>query len=94
MRFSWDPDKERKNRIKYGSTSPWRGGSGTTPCVILSDRVEDGEQRWHAVGQVGPVVLLVVVHAYPDSEDEENIRIIGARKATRQERKRYEEEGV
>jgi uncharacterized DUF497 family protein len=36
--------------------------------------------------------LLVVVHAYPDADDEERVRIIGARKATRQERTRYEQE--
>ena len=59
--------------------------------MILPDRVEDGEQRWHAIGMVGPVAILVVAHAHPDAEDEDSIRIIGARKATRHERKLYEE---
>jgi uncharacterized DUF497 family protein len=60
--------------------------------VIVPDRFEDGEQRWHAIGMVGPVAILLVVHTYPDSEDEERVRIIGARKATAHERKRYEQE--
>jgi uncharacterized DUF497 family protein len=41
---------------------------------------------------VGPVVILIVVHAYPDAEDEGWVRIIGARKATAHERRRYEQE--
>lgn len=62
--------------------------------MILPDRVVDGEQRWHALGMVGSVVVLVVVHSNPDPSDDERIRIIGARKATAHERKRYEQEGA
>jgi uncharacterized DUF497 family protein len=40
------------------------------------------------------VVVLVVVHSYPDASDEDRIRIISARKATKQERHRYEQEGA
>jgi uncharacterized DUF497 family protein len=57
----------------------------------LPDRIEDGELRWHAIGMVGSAALLLVVHANPDAQDEDRIRIIGARKATRRERKLYEE---
>ncbi len=62
--------------------------------TILPDRFEDGEQRWRVIGMVGPVAVLLVVHTYPDPDDEERIRIIGARKATRDERRRYEQEGA
>jgi uncharacterized DUF497 family protein len=38
-------------------------------------------------------LLLVVAHTYPDSADgAEVIRIVSARRATRHERKRYEQE--
>ena len=47
--------------------------------------------RWRAIGMVGPVALLLVVHANPNPRDDERIRIIGARKATRRERQLYEE---
>lgn len=59
--------------------------------VIIPDRVVDGEQRWHAIGMVGPVTVLIVVHSYPHESDEEAVRIIGARRATKHERRRYEE---
>lgn len=55
------------------------------------DRIEKGEQRWHALGLIGPVVVLVVVHSHPDPDDEDRTRIISARKATKQERYRYEQ---
>jgi uncharacterized DUF497 family protein len=49
----------------------------------------DGD-RWHTVGLVGPVLLLVV-HTWPDVEGGEPVgRIISARKATAHERKAYE----
>ena len=60
--------------------------------LIRFDRIEAGEERWHALGSAGGVVLLVVWHSYPDDEDEDRIRIIGARKATPRERKAYEQE--
>jgi hypothetical protein len=44
------------------------------------------------MGIVGSVTVLVVVHSYPDAQDEERVRIIGARRATRSERSRYEQE--
>jgi len=62
--------------------------------VIVPDRFEEGEQRWHAIGMVGPVAILVVVHSYPDPDDETLVRIIGARRATSHERRRYEQEGA
>jgi len=51
----------------------------------------DGD-RWHTIGLVG-LVLLLVVHTWPEGSDEgEPIgRIIGARKATAHERRAYEE---
>ncbi len=59
--------------------------------VILPDRFEGDEQRWHAIGLVGAVSIMLVVHTYPDAEDDDRIRIIGARKATRRERMLYEQ---
>jgi uncharacterized DUF497 family protein len=42
---------------------------------------------------VEPMALLLVVHVYPDPDDEALVRIISARKATAHERKQYEQEG-
>lgn len=92
MRFEWDPEKDRRNLAKHGIGFDevllvWWDALRLT----LFDRVEDGEERWIVVGLVGAVAVVVVVHAYPDPDDDTCIRIISARQATRQERRRYEE---
>ena len=85
MQFDWDPEKARTNLVKHGV-------SIELAREVVPDRFEDGEQRWHAIGMVGPVAILLVVHVYPDPDDEGRLRIIGARKATAHERRRYEQE--
>jgi uncharacterized DUF497 family protein len=95
VQFDWDPEKARKNLAKHGVAFDVAESVWDDPLhVILPDRFADGEQRWHAIGMVGPVALLLVVHTYPNSEDEARVRIIGARKATRHERRLYEQEGA
>ena len=95
MRFEWDPEKARRNAAKHGVTFDIAEAVWDDPLhVIIPDRIEDNEQRWHAIGIVGPVVILVVVHTYPDPDDETLVRIIGARKATSHERRRYEQKGA
>ena len=60
--------------------------------VSRQDRVEQGEPRWQTIGMVGGVVLLLVAHTwYEGDNDEEHIRIISARWATKLERKVYEQ---
>jgi uncharacterized DUF497 family protein len=93
MQFEWDPDKARRNLAKHGVSFELSRRVWDDPLhVVVADRIAAGEQRWHAVGLVGSTVVLVV-HSYPDPADEERVRIIGARKATAGERKRYEQEG-
>lgn len=93
MRFEWDPEKAKRNLAKHGVPFELARLVFDDPLhVIVPDRFEDGEQRWHAIGMVGTVTILLVVHSYPDQGVEEVIRIIGARKATPYER-RYEQEG-
>lgn len=95
MTFEWDHEKAASNFAKHGVSFELARKVWNDPLhVILPDRVEGGEQRWHALGLVGSVVVLVVVHSYPDPSDEDRTRIISARKATRQERQRYEQEGA
>jgi uncharacterized DUF497 family protein len=60
--------------------------------LLRFDRIQEGEERWHALGSAGGLVVLLVVHAYPDPEDDDRVRIISARKATAHERRRYEQE--
>jgi uncharacterized DUF497 family protein len=53
--------------------------------------VESGEERWHTLGMVDGILLLLVTHTVRDDEGEEIIRIISARKATAYERRHYEQ---
>jgi uncharacterized DUF497 family protein len=88
----WDPDKAAANRLKHGL-------SFETAVFVFDDPLQasrpdphpDGD-RWHTIGLVGPVSLLVV-HTWPqETEDGEQVgRIISARKATAGERRAYEE---
>ncbi|RUW34272.1 MULTISPECIES: BrnT family toxin [unclassified Mesorhizobium] len=93
MQFEWDPEKARRNLAKHGVAFDLALKVFDDPLhLIVPDRFEDGEQRWHAIGMVGIQVILLVVHTYPDLTDEERVRIVGARKATPHERRRYEQE--
>jgi uncharacterized DUF497 family protein len=94
LRFEWDEDKARRNLAKHGIAFDLAKRVWDDPMhVIIPDRIDENEMRWHALGVVGAETLLVVVHVYR-GHDDVNIRIIGARKATRQERRHYEEEGT
>jgi uncharacterized DUF497 family protein len=95
MRFAWDPERARRNLAKHGVPFELAKLVFDDPLhLLVPDRIEEGQQRWHAIGMVGPVVVLLVAHTYPDPDDEELVRIIGARKATPHERRRYEEEAT
>lgn len=57
--------------------------------VSFVERVNDGEVRWHTVGLIDNIIVIVVIHKYREEKSEEVIRIISARRATRHERKLY-----
>ena len=93
MQFEWDETKARSNLAKHGVSFELAKEVWDDPLhIILPDRTFDGEQRWHAIGIVGAVTMLLAVHSYPEPGEESQIRIIGARRATKHERKRYEED--
>lgn len=93
MRFTWDPEKNRKNqRLHRVSFETAKQAFSDPHHRVTKDRVVDGEQRWHAIGIVSSGLLLLVVHAVLD-EGEPLIRLISARKLTPYERTHYEENG-
>jgi uncharacterized DUF497 family protein len=59
-------------------------------CVSIVERVEDGEERWHTIGMIEEIILIVVVHTYRVEGSDEVIRIISSRSATSHERKLYD----
>jgi uncharacterized protein len=92
VRWTWDPDKAAANRAKHGL-------SFETAVLVFDDPLHaskpdphpDGD-RWHTIGLVGSVLLLVI-HTWPEEAEagEPVGRIISARKATARERRAYEE---
>ena len=93
--FEWDPVKARKNEQKHGVTFEDAMHVFEDPHALFQqDRSnEQGELRWQAVGQARGVLVLLVAHTVREEVDGEVVRLISARKATRKERKRYEETG-
>jgi uncharacterized DUF497 family protein len=92
IRYEWNTDKSRGNRKKHGVAFEAAAKVFNDPFLLLTkDRIEEGEQRWQAIGAAEAAILLVV-HAYRmESEhgEEEITRIISARPANKSERRRY-----
>ena len=88
--FTWDPDKAAQNLRKHQVAFEDAMLIWDDPHhLVLFDRVADGEERWHILGSAAGVTLLLAVHTYLN-DDEDHVRIISARKATKQERRAYE----
>ena len=88
LKFEWDEAKNKTNRQKHGiwfeeAISVFDDTHGR---LFLDDSAD--EDRYVLIGLGRHSGALVVVHCY--GEDESIIRIISARKATRNERAYYE----
>jgi uncharacterized DUF497 family protein len=91
MQFTWDEPKNRSNWQKHGISFDTAAQVFLDPLHIsCQDRIVEGEERWQTIGMVNGVLLLLVAYTVVD-EKEEVIRIISARKVTRQEQIEYEE---
>ena len=90
MFFEWDPDKGKKNTAKHRvSFEEAATVFGDRLSITIPDPLHSiKEHRFITIGRSAQNKILVVVHA----ERGDNIRIISARRATRLERKEYEEE--
>lgn len=89
MQFEWDEDKNRRNVEKHGISFEQATGifDGFT-FSRLDDRFDYSELREISIGRAEGFAILVVVHTDRDGV----CRLISARQARRDERKRYDEE--
>ncbi len=89
MRFAWDPAKARENLRKHGiSFDEAQTVFSDDQAVLLADPDHsDDEERFVLLGISATLRVLTVVHCY--QADDETIRLISARKATRSERAQY-----
>jgi len=90
MIFAWDENKNRINLRKHGVSFEAATRIFEDPNVVsYRDRDVDEEERWHAIGCLKGMAILLAVHTSEESDGEEKIRIISARKATPRERAIY-----
>ena len=90
MRIEWDRAKNEINQARHGIDFETAQLVFDDPCcVTFVERVTDGEERWHAIGSIENIIVLVVVHTWREEASDEVVRIISARPATRRERKLY-----
>ena len=81
--FEWDSEKDAINRKKHGIS--FTLAFADVHGVFRPNQLHSiGEERHQLLGHVGGVVLLLVVFTERNA-----IRIISARKATKQEKKSY-----
>lgn len=88
MEFEWDENKNQSNIRKHGISFMDAINVFLDPYRIEreDDRMDYGEVRFQVIGMVSGR-LLFVVYTYRNG----NIRIISARRANRNERRRYHE---
>jgi hypothetical protein len=86
--FEWDDDKATSNFRKHRVSFLEAASVFDDPFVMVEPDKGHSEQeiRWNATGFSSGSRVLLVVHA----ERRESIRLISARKATREERRRYD----
>jgi uncharacterized protein len=93
--FDWDPAKAAGNVTKHGVTFEEAITIFRDPLALsLLDRDESvGEERWIILGQAATGNLLLVVHTWTDiAPDRSLVRIISARRPTRNEARQYRED--
>jgi uncharacterized DUF497 family protein len=89
LSFAWDERKNRSNQKKHGISFE------EAQTVFFDENAKqfsdpdhsDAEDRFLMLGLSANLNTLVVCHCY--REDEDTIRIISARKATKKERQSY-----
>lgn len=65
LQLEWDEAKDRANQSKHRISFTRAAQVFEDPGVVIAeDRVENGEERWHAIGIVDGIILLTVVHTY------------------------------
>ncbi len=89
MRFEWDDNKAKSNILKHGITFEEAMAVFADPYLLFTEDSKHSapEGREWAIGESENGLMIVVIFTMRG----EQIRIISARRATKMERKRYEE---
>jgi uncharacterized protein len=88
MKYKWDENKNRSNIEKHGLDFHDAILVFDAPMLIAEDtRKEYGETRISGIGIINNIYVVVI---YTESDEKDIRRIISFRKATKSERKFYE----
>lgn len=89
LKFEWDPRKAAANFRKHGvGFEEAASAFGDSLSLTIADPEHSvAEHRWVLLGTSAAGRLVVVVH----TEEDDTVRIISARLASRGERRAYEE---
>ncbi|HTQ13762.1 MAG TPA: BrnT family toxin [Rhizomicrobium sp.] len=88
--FEWDLNKARTNARKHGVAFDEAREVFFDPLKLQElEGIDHGEVRWRTIGEAFGRIL-VVCHTFEGKGEDEIIRIISARKASRSERRAYE----
>ena len=90
--FEWDPRKAKDNQLKHGVSFEEAATAFLDPTGLDGEDLEHSESEARrlrlAKSSLGRV--LVIAYTIRSRDNEENTRIISARRASRKERKKYE----
>ena len=91
--FEWDEAKNRDKIRKHGISFDSAAGLFQYDHLVNLDQRNDyREDRWIAIGWIGPILGVVVYTVGKDTPGSVVLRLISARKASRRERLFYEQE--
>lgn len=92
MSFEWDETKNVSNQKKHKISFETAKLVFEDPYHMShQDRHEDGEERWQTIGNINGIAVVLVAHTVRSLNGDEVIRIISARRATKTERRYYEQ---
>lgn len=91
--FEWDPAKARQNARKHRVTFE-RGATvflNPNSLSLFDEQHSDDEERWTTLGLDHTGTLLVICHTYREETGiGARVRLISARKATKNETEQYQ----
>ena len=92
MKFEWNSQKEEINIHKHGISFEQASYVFADPYALnkYDEEHSQHEDRWLLPGKSMNEVILVAVHTFKDQYGIELVRIISARKATRNESQEYQ----
>ena len=92
MKFEWDKNKEKTNIQKHNIAFEQASYVFADPFSLsrFDDEHSANEDRWAILGKSLNETILLVIHTYKMNGIIESVRIISARKATKQEKTTYQ----